>query len=107
MSVCFYSNLYVKIWYARSMQIRVELPDDIARRPGPGREALEALAIEGYRSGALTHYQASQLLGLSRLEFDRFLKDRNVYDHAYDADDLEQDLETLRQLETKGLLGRQ
>jgi predicted HTH domain antitoxin len=88
------------------MQIKVELPDDIARRPDPGREALEALAIEGYRSGALTHYQASQLLGLSRLEFDGFLKDRNIYDHAYDAQDLEQDLDTLRQLEAKGLLGR-
>jgi hypothetical protein len=29
------------------MRITVELPDDIARRPDPGREALEALAIEG------------------------------------------------------------
>ena len=88
------------------MQIKVELPDDIARHADPGREALEALAIEAYRSGALTHYQASQLLGLSRFEFDGFLKDRNVYDHAYDAKDLEQDLETLRQLEAGGLLGR-
>jgi predicted HTH domain antitoxin len=88
------------------MQITVELPDDITRRPDPGREALEALAIEGYRSGALTHYQASLLLGLSRLEFDGFLKDHNIFDHAYDAQDLEQDLETLRQLEAKGLLGR-
>jgi len=88
------------------MQINVELPDDIARRPDPGREALEVLVIEGYRSGALTHYQASQLLGLSRLEFDRFLKDRNIFDHAYDAQALEQDLETLRHLERKGLLGR-
>jgi predicted HTH domain antitoxin len=88
------------------MQITVELPDDIARRADPGREALEALALEGYRSGALTHYQASQLLRLSRLEFDGFLKDRNIYDHAYDAEDLEQDLETLGRLEAKGLLGR-
>jgi predicted HTH domain antitoxin len=88
------------------MRINVELPEDIARRPDPGREALEALAIEGYRSGALTHYQASQLLGLSRFEFDRFLKERNIFDHAYDAADLEQDLETLRQLENRGLLGR-
>jgi predicted HTH domain antitoxin len=88
------------------MRIKVELPDDIARHADPGREALEALAIEGYRSGALTHYQASQLLGLSRLEFDGFLKDRNIYDQAYNAEDLEQDLETLRQLEAKGLLGR-
>jgi len=88
------------------MQITVELPDDIARHPDPGREALEALALEGYRSGALTHYQASQLLGLSRFEFDGLLKARNIFDHAYDAEDLEQDLETLRQLEARGQLGR-
>ncbi len=86
-----------------AMQITVELPDDLAQHADPGREALEALAIEGYRSGALTHYQASQLLGLSRFDFDRFLKDRNIYDHAYDLEDFERDLETLRQLETKGL----
>lgn len=88
------------------MQITVKLPDDIAQHTHPGREALEVLAIEGYRSGALTHYEAGQLLGLSRFEFDGFLKDRNIYDHAYDVGDLEQDLETLRQIETKGLSRR-
>jgi predicted HTH domain antitoxin len=88
------------------MEITVRLPDDIAQHSDPGREALEALVIEGYRSQALTHYQASQLLGLSRFEFDRFLRDRNIYDHAYASEDLEQDLETLRQLEAKGILPR-
>lgn len=88
------------------MKITVELPDDVAQRPDPGREALEALAIEGYRSGALTHYQASQLLRLSRLEFDALLKSRHVDDHAYDVEDLEQDLETLKRLEASGLLPR-
>jgi hypothetical protein len=39
------------------MKITVELPDDVGLRPDPGREALEALAIEGYRAGALTHQQ--------------------------------------------------
>jgi predicted HTH domain antitoxin len=81
------------------MQITVDLPDDIAGHSDPGREALEALASEGYRSGALTHYQASQLLGMSRFEFDGFLKSRQVYDHAYDTEDFEQDLGVLRQLE--------
>lgn len=57
------------------MQITVELPDDITQHPDPGREALERLAIEGYRSGALTHHQAGQLLGLSRFEFDEFLQE--------------------------------
>jgi predicted HTH domain antitoxin len=65
-----------------------------------GQEALEVLAIAGYRSGGLTHFEASQLLGLSRFEFDGFLKARNIYDHAYDLEDLEQDLETLRKLRT-------
>jgi predicted HTH domain antitoxin len=88
------------------MKITVELPDDVARRPDPGREALEALAIEGYRSGALTHYEASQLLRLSRFEFDGFLKARNIYEHAYDVEDFEQDLETLRQLEVTGRMPR-
>jgi predicted HTH domain antitoxin len=85
------------------MQITVELPDDIARHVDPGREALERLAIEGYRSEALTHYQASQLLGMTRFEFDAFLKDRGIYDHAYSVEDLDRDLETLRRLEAKGL----
>ena len=88
------------------MKITVELPDDVARRPDPGREALEALVIEGYRSGALTHHEASQLLRLSRFEFDGFLKARNIYDHAYDLEEFEQDLATLRDLEASGRMPR-
>ena len=86
------------------MQITVELPDDLEQHPNSGREALEALVIEGYRSGKLSHYQASHLLGISRFEFDGFLKSRNIYDQAYDLEDLEQDREVQRQLQSKGLL---
>lgn len=88
------------------MQITVELPDDIAGHPDPGREALEALAIEGYRSEKLTHHEAARLLGMHRFEFDGFLKDRQIYDHAYSVEDLERDVQTLRRLEEKGLLRR-
>jgi predicted HTH domain antitoxin len=94
------------ICYPQTMQITVQLPDDLIQHPNPGREALEALAIEGYRVGTLSHYQASQLLGLSRFEFDGFLKGRHIYDHAYDLEDLEEDRETLRQLQAEGLLRR-
>ena len=83
------------------MQITVELPDDIARHPDPGREALETLAIEGYRSEKLTHHQAARLLGLTRFEFDGLLKDREIYYHAYSIEDLQRDLETMRRLEEK------
>jgi hypothetical protein len=48
------------------MQITVDLPDDIAKHTDPGREALEALVVEPYRSRKLTQFQAGQLLGLSR-----------------------------------------
>jgi len=88
------------------MEITVKLPDDVAQHTDPGREALEALVIEGYRSGALSHYQASRLLGISRFEFDGFLKERNIYEHAYGVEDLERDREVLRQLHDKGLLRR-
>lgn len=88
------------------MKITVELPGDIAQRPDPGQQALQALAIEGYRSGALTHYEASQLLQLSRLEFDGLLKRGNIDAHAYDVDDLEQDLATLERLDASGLMPR-
>jgi len=88
------------------MQITVQLPDDLARHPDPGREALEALSIEGYRAGSFSHYEASQILGLSRFEFDAFLKKRHIYDNAYDLEDFEQDRETFRLLQSRGLIRR-
>lgn len=86
------------------MQITVQLPDDLAQHADPAREALEALVIEGYRSEALSHHEASQMLGMSRFDFDGFLKERNIFDHAYDVEDLERDIETTRRLRAKGLI---
>jgi len=91
--------------YPEAMQITVELPDDIARHSDPGREALEQLAIEGYRCGALTHHQAGQLLGMSRFGFDDFLIERGIGDHAYSVSDLQQDLADLEKLRPQGLIG--
>jgi predicted HTH domain antitoxin len=80
------------------MEITVHLADDFTKQPDPGRTALESLAIEGYKTGALSHYQASQLLGLARFEFDAFLKERRVYDRAYGVDEWNEDRETVRRL---------
>lgn len=77
------------------MQITVQLSDDLTQQPDPGRTALEALVIEGYRTEALTPLQARTLLGLSRFEFEGFLKQNNVMDHAYGIDDLACDLITI------------
>ena len=81
------------------MEITVELPNDLTQRPDPAREALEALAIAGYRTGKLSAHQASSLLGFtSRFQFEGFLKARNIFDHAYSAEDLADDVKTLRNL---------
>jgi hypothetical protein len=67
-----------------AMQVHLDIPEDVARRfdAEPGgitRAALEALAIEGVRSGKLTEHQARQLLGIrSRYEMDGFLKAHGV-----------------------------
>jgi predicted HTH domain antitoxin len=74
------------------MQITVELPDDLTQHPDPAREALEALAIEGYRSGALTALQTRTLLGFeTTYQLDGFLKQHEVWEHAYSVEDLEKD----------------
>jgi predicted HTH domain antitoxin len=92
------------------MQVTVEIPDDMAPRlavPGqePARTTLEAVAIEGYRSGALTASQTRRLLGFeTRYELDGFLKSHNVWEHSYSIEDLEQDRRTLQQLDVEGRL---
>lgn len=74
------------------MQITLELPDDFAQHPDPAREALETLAIEGFRSGAFSFYQTRVLLGFeTREQLDGFLKDRKVWEHSYSVQDLESD----------------
>ncbi len=88
------------------MQITVQLPDDLTQHPHPGREALEALTIEGYRTGVLSHHEAAQLLGLARFEFDGFLKSRKILDHSYGVEDLDTDVQSFRQLEAKGLFSK-
>ena len=85
------------------MQIIVQLPDDLAHHPNPGREALEALALEGYRSGKLSRFETSQLLGLSRFELHALLKERNILEGAYDVEDLERDLHSLDRLRATDL----
>jgi hypothetical protein len=66
------------------MQVTVELPEDVARcfagdASGLSRAALEALALEGVRSGKLSTAQARRLLGIrSRYEMDGFLKAHGI-----------------------------
>jgi predicted HTH domain antitoxin len=90
------------------MQVTVEIPDDMAQRltpqgQDPVRITLEAVAIEGYRSGAFTAHQTRRLLGFETgYELDGFLKEHNIWEHAYSLEDLVQDRQTLQRLEAEG-----
>jgi hypothetical protein len=65
------------------MEVILRIPDDVAERLAVAggdvaRLALEALALEGYREQALTLFQVSEMLGLSRVETEDFLGRHHV-----------------------------
>jgi hypothetical protein len=85
------------------MQIGIELPEDIAQglqaewKDLP-RHALEAIALEGYRSGALTESQVRRVLGFeSRLEVNSFLREHGVY-YNYTPTEIDQEIATNERL---------
>ncbi len=85
------------------MQVTIELPEDVADslrdpRSDISRALLEAVAIEGYRSGRLSAGQVARMLGYgSRMKVDALLKEAGVY-LDYSLEDLESDRETHRRL---------
>jgi predicted HTH domain antitoxin len=85
------------------MKLTLELPDEIeetlrSRWSNLPRHALEALAIEAYRSEVLSAAQVQELLGFgSRWETDAFLKQAGAHLH-YSAEDFAQDLRSVREL---------
>jgi predicted HTH domain antitoxin len=81
------------------MQLTVELPNDLAEQADPAHIALEAIAVEGFKTGALTKQQARGLLGLGRIAFEDLLKTKGEFDSFYNVDDLMNDIRTLDDLD--------
>jgi hypothetical protein len=82
------------------MQVTIDLPDDISaalegRWSDLPRQALEALAVEGYRTGALTEGQVRRLE--TRFQVHALLKDHRV-PLQYMAADVENDVAAHREL---------
>ena len=81
------------------MQVAIEIPEDIAedlraKWKDLPRHALEAIALEGYRSGALTESQVRRVLGFeTRLEVNSFLRVRGVYYNSAPSE-IDQEIET-------------
>jgi predicted HTH domain antitoxin len=85
------------------MRVTLDLPDDISaaleeRWRNIPRHALEALAVEGYRTGALSENQVRRLLGFeSRFDVHALLKEHRV-PLRYTGEDAERDLAAHREL---------
>jgi len=85
------------------MRVTIQLPDDISEALAEQwddvtRRSLEAIAVEAYRTGALTDAQVRRLLGLaSRFQVHALLKEHHV-PLRYTTADLEEDLEAQREL---------
>jgi len=78
------------------MHIALDIPDNISGVVAPGqdpaRAALEAMALEGYRSQRLGESAVRRLLGFgTRMEVHGFLKEHGVYLN-YSMEDLEHDI---------------
>ena len=85
------------------MQVTLNLPDDISaalegRWTDIPRQALEALAVEAYRTGVLSEHQVRRLLRFeSRFEVHALLKEHRV-PFRYSEADAESDLAAHREL---------
>jgi hypothetical protein len=86
------------------MNLTVEIPDELAGRLNAAdgdlsRRALEALALEEYKSGHLTEDELRRLLGFgTRYRLDGFLKAHGVLIDDYTIEDLRREVETLQRL---------
>jgi Uncharacterised protein family (UPF0175) len=85
------------------MEVTISFPEDISESlrgqwGNVSRHALETLAVEGYRTNALSETQVRRLLGLeTRFEVHALLKDHRV-PLRYAQADLEEDLAAQRSL---------
>jgi predicted HTH domain antitoxin len=75
----------------------LHIPDDVLKQAGlMEQEALVELACRLFQTGRLTLFFAARLAGMPQAEFEDVLLERKIPIYDYTADDLENDLRTLR-----------
>ena len=87
------------------MSITIDIPEDLEQRlqsqlGNLSQRALEAIAVEAYRTQLISTAEVQRLLKLpSRLATDAFLKQQGAYLHYTEAD-LNQDIQAIAQVLT-------
>jgi predicted HTH domain antitoxin len=88
------------------MEVTLHIPDDLAAQiistgKESSRAALEALALEGYRTEQMSEAEIRQLLGFeTRMEVHEFLKEHGAFLH-YSLEDAAKDRETALRVRVK------
>src|SRR3954463_5244798 len=86
----------------RTMKVDIQIPEYIGQQLqrewlDVPRRVLEAVAVEAYRSGALSREQVGDLLGISFWQTEAFLKEHQAY-LDYGVKDLEEDRASLKRI---------
>jgi Uncharacterised protein family (UPF0175) len=84
------------------MTLTLQIPDFVAAslhlmESGRERRVMEALALEGYRSGDLSRGQLGEMLGMGYWDTEAFLKQHGAV-YGLTENDLEQDRHKLDEL---------
>ncbi len=85
------------------MSVRFQLPDDIEQQlrhdlTNLDQVAKEAALVELYRQAKITHHQLATALGIERFETEGLLKRHNVTEDLITAEELSDQMATLRKL---------
>jgi hypothetical protein len=82
--------------------IEISLPDTLVKALGVdpsdlSRQTLEALIIQSYRAGRITHAQVAEMLSLDRWQTDAFLKSSQAH-RDWESEEFASDLDRLRNI---------
>jgi len=82
--------------------VEISVPDALMKALGGRpkdlpRQTLEALIVQAYRQGGITHAQVGDLLHLDRFETDGFLKNAEAF-RFHENEEFSSDLDRLRKI---------
>jgi predicted HTH domain antitoxin len=88
------------------MTLNVQIPADVEQRLRSqtndlDAEAKEAMLVEFYRQGKLSHYELAEALGLARYETDGLLERHNVTEDSPSLDEVRSELDFIDRNSTR------